>query len=44
MATKYRRAKKEISLSSEEEENYESDIRDERDPDQANNDENPLQL
>ncbi len=44
MAVKRRRARGGISSSSEEEENYESDTRDETDPDQANVDKNPLQL
>lgn len=37
MAAKCQRAKKGVSLSNEEEGNYESDTRDETDPDQANN-------
>ncbi len=44
MAAKQRRASGGISLSSEEGENYESDTRDETDPDQVDDDENPLQL
>ncbi len=44
MAAKRRRARGGISSSSEKEENYKSDTGDETDPDQANNDENPLQL
>ncbi len=44
IATKRQRARRGISSSSEEEENYESDTGDETDPDQANNDKNPLQL
>ncbi len=44
MDAKRRRARRRMSLSIEEEENYESDTRDETDPDQADNDENPLQL
>ena len=44
MAAKRQRAKGGISLSSEKKENYESDIGDETDTDQANNNENPLQL
>ena len=41
-AARYQRAKKEIILSSEKEENYESDTQDETDPNQAGNDKNPL--
>ncbi len=44
MAAKRRRARGGISSSNEEEENYESDTGDETDPNQADNDENPLQL
>ncbi len=44
MAAKRRRARGGISLSSEEEENYESDTGDETDPDQADDNKNPLQL
>ncbi len=44
MIVKYRKARGGISSSSEEEENYESDIGDETDPDQADNDKNLLQL
>ncbi len=44
MAIKCRRARGGISLSSEEEENDETETGDEIDPDQADNDENPLQL
>ncbi len=44
IAAKRQRARGGISLSSEEEENYESDTEDETDLDQANNDENSLQL
>ncbi len=44
MAVKHRRARGGIYSSSEEEENYESDTGDETDPDQADVDENPLQL
>ncbi len=44
MVAKRWRARKRISLSSEEEENYKSDTRDETDPDQANNDKHLLQL
>ncbi len=44
MAAKHQRARGGISSSSEEEENYESDIEDETDLDQANDDKNPLQL
>ncbi len=43
MAAKQRRAIGGISLSSEEEENYESDTGDETDPEQVDNDKNPLQ-
>ncbi len=44
IATKHRRARGGISLSNEEEENYESDTKDETDPDQADNNKNLLQL
>ncbi len=44
MAAKRRRARGGISSSNEEEENYESDTGDEPDPDQAEDDENLLQL
>ncbi len=44
MVAERQRARGRISLSSEEEENYESDIGDETDLDQVDNDENPLQL
>ena len=44
MAARCQRARRGICLSSEEEENYKSDTRDETDPDQAGNDKNPLQL
>ncbi len=44
MAAKRRRARRGISLCSEEKENYESDTGDETDPDQADDDENPRQL
>ena len=44
MATRRQKARKGISLSSEKEENYESDTRDKTDPDQAGNDKNPLQF
>ncbi len=44
MATKRQKARGGISLSSEEKENYESDTGDETDPDQVDNDKNPLQL
>ncbi len=44
MAAKRQRARGGISSSSEEVENYESDTGDETVPDQANDDENPLQL
>ncbi len=44
IAAKRQRAKGGISLSSEEEKNYESDTKDETDPNQANNDKNLLQL
>ena len=42
MVARRQRAKGGISLSSEEEENYESDTRDETNPNQADNDKNPL--
>ncbi len=42
MAAKRRRARGEISSSSEEEENYESNTGDETDPDQVEDDENLL--
>ncbi len=41
---KRRKARGGISLSNEEKENYESDTRDETDPNQAGNDKNPIQL
>ena len=44
IAARRQRTRRRISLSSEKEENYESDIRDKTDPDQAGNDKNPLQL
>ena len=44
MAVRRQRARRGISLSSKEEENYESDTRDKTDPDQAGDDKNPLQL
>ncbi len=44
MATKCRRTRGGISLSNEEEENYESDTGDETDPNQAEDDKNLLQL
>ena len=44
MATKCRRIKKEISLSTEEKKNYENNIRDETDPNYASNDKNLFQL
>ena len=44
MAAQYQRARRGISFSSKEEENYESDIRNETDPDQAGNNKNPLQF
>ena len=44
MAARRQKAKRGISFSSEEEENYERDIRDETDPNQAGDDKNPLQL
>ncbi len=44
MVTKRQRARGRISLSNKEEENYESDIGDETDPDKANDDKNLLQL
>ena len=42
MAVKRPKARRGISLFSEEKENYKNDTRDETDPDQAGNDENPL--
>ncbi len=42
IATKRQRARRGISLSRKEKENYESDTGDETDPDQAVNDENLL--
>ncbi len=42
MAAKQQRARGGISLSIEEKKNYESDNGDETNPDQANNDKNPL--
>ena len=44
MIAKRQRIRGGISLSIEEEKNYESDTRDETDPKQAGNDKNPLQL
>ena len=44
MAARRQRARGRISLSSKEEENYESDTRDETNPDQADDDKNQLQL
>ncbi len=44
MAAKRRRARRGISLYSEEEKNYENDTGDETDPDQADDDKNLLQL
>ncbi len=44
MAAKCQRARGGTSSSSEEEENYESDTGDETDLDQADDNENPLQL
>ena len=44
MAAKCQKARRGISLSSEREENYKSDTKDETDPDQAGNDKNLLQL
>ncbi len=44
MAAKQQKARGGISSSSEEEKNYESDTADETDPDQADDDKNPLQL
>ena len=44
IASRYQRAKGGISLSSKEKKNYESNTEDETDPDQANNNKNPLQL
>ena len=44
MAVRYQKTRGEISLSSEEEENYESNTGDETDSDQVGNNENPLQL
>ncbi len=44
IAAKCQRVRGEISLSSEEEENYESDTGDETDPDQADNNKNLLQF
>ncbi len=44
MAAKRRRARGGINLSNEEEENYESDTKDKTDPNQADDDKNPLQL
>ena len=44
MAAKCRRAREGISSSNEKEENYESDTRDETDPNQVGNNKNPLQL
>ncbi len=44
MTAKRQKARRGFHLSSEEEENYESDIGDETDLDQVDNDKNPLQL
>ncbi len=44
MAAKHQKARRGISLSSEEEKNYESDTKDETDPDEADNNENLLQF
>ena len=44
MAVSHQRARSRINLSSEEEENYESDTGDKTDPYQAGNDKNSLQL
>ncbi len=44
MVAKCQRARGGINSSSREEENYESNTRDKTDPDQAGDDENPLQL
>ena len=44
MAARRQKAKRGISLSNEEKENYESDTGEKTDPDQAGNDKNPLQL
>ena len=44
MAAKCQRAREGNSLCSEEKENYKSDIRDKTDPEQADNNKNPLQL
>ena len=44
MAARCQKARSGISLSNEEEENYENNIRDEIDLDQASNDKNSLQL
>ena len=44
MTAKCRRARGGISLSNEEEKNYESDTRDKTDPNQVGNNKNPLQL
>ena len=44
MAARRQGGRGEISLSCKEKENYESDTRDETNPDQAGNDKNPLQL
>ncbi len=44
MAMKRQRTRGGISLSSKEKKNYESDTRNKTDPDQVNNDKNPLQL
>ena len=42
MITRRQKARKRISLFSEEEENYENDIRDETDLDQADNNKNSM--
>ncbi len=44
MAARGQRARRGISLSNKEEEKYESNTRDETDPNQIGNDENLLQL
>ena len=44
MAARRQRAKRGINLSNKEKKNYESNTKDETDPDQAGNDKNPLQL
>ena len=44
MAARRQKARKKISLSNKKEKNYESDSKDETDPDQVGNDKNLLQL